>query len=388
MRSRMVIQAVLTVALTFGVGSANSAEEPYKIGMLHSFAGYLSNMGITSRDGLMLAVDEINKRGGVNGRQIKVIVENDESDPAKGVPAAVKLINGEKVLAIVGPARSDITEALGPLAEKGQVVDMTASFILPTTSGYTFATVPSPEEEARVSLEFLKKKGAKTLAILNAIDLWARRLAKAWADEAEKQGIKVVATESYNSATDKNFIPQLSKFKAANAEWMAVTGAGQPAGLILKQKTEIGYTGNVFGSSAFASAGVAPLLQIGGPAAVEGAYFATVPFSVWDTLPKEDPRYKAIVRFREAFKAKYGNYPEPALWWIAQHYDIGMLLAEGIKRAGPNVTGATLKTALEGIKDFHGVVGTFDFSPTRHAGAGASGRVIAQIKNGQVVLVK
>ncbi len=69
-------------------------------------------------------------------------------------------------------------------------------------------------------------------------------------------------------------------------------------------------------------------------------------------------------------------------------YKIGMLLAEGIKRAGPNVTGATLKTALEGIKDFHGVVGTFDFSPTRHAGTAASGQVIAQIKNGQVVLVK
>ena len=84
--------------------------------MLHSFAGCPSNMGGRSRDGLMLAVDEINKRGGVNGRQLKVIVDNDESDTAKGVPTVVKLITGEKVLAIVEPARSGITEALGPMA--------------------------------------------------------------------------------------------------------------------------------------------------------------------------------------------------------------------------------------------------------------------------------
>jgi branched-chain amino acid transport system substrate-binding protein len=131
-----------------GVANANSADEPHKVGMLHSFAGCPSNMGGPSRDGLMLAVDEINKRGGVNGRQLKVIVDNDESDTAKGAPTVVKLITGEKVLAIVGPARSDITEALGPMAERDQVVDMTWSGILPTRGDYmcdyTFLTMPSP----------------------------------------------------------------------------------------------------------------------------------------------------------------------------------------------------------------------------------------------------
>ena len=387
MRIRRVAQAVLTVALSMASYSAYGADEPYKIGMLSSFSGYVANMGLGGRDGLMLAVDEINKRGGVHGRMIKVIPLNDESDATKGVPLAVNLIEGEKVLAVVGPVRSDIVEAIAPMMEKGQVVDMVGSTILPTKHNYAFATAPTPAEEAPVAIAFLKKNGAKSVAILSAIDVWARTLGKAWADEAEKQGLKVVAAESYNSATDKNFIPQLSKFKAANADWILVTGAGPAAGLILKQKAEIGYTANVFGSTVFTVAGISALLQIGGPAAVDGTYFATVPFAVWDTFPPEDTRYKTIAEFREAFKAKYNNYPELSQWWIAQNYDIGMLLAEAIKRTGPNVTGATLKAALESIQDYQGVLGvSFNFSPERHSGG--SGVVVGQIKDGKVALVK
>jgi branched-chain amino acid transport system substrate-binding protein len=387
MRIRKVAQAVLTVMLSIAGYSAYGADEPYKIGMLSSFSGYVANMGLGGRDGLMLAVDEINKRGGVHGRTIKIIPLNDESDATKGVPLAVNLIEGEKVLAVVGPVRSDIGEAVAPMMEKNQVVDMVGSTILPTKHNYAFATAPTPGEEAPVAIAFLKKNGAKSVAILSAIDVWARTLGKAWADEAEKQGLKVVASESYNSATDKNFIPQLSKFKSANADWILVTGAGPAAGLILKQKAEIGYTANVFGSTVFTVAGISTLLQIGGAAALDGTYFATVPFTVWDTFPQEDPRYKTIARFRDEFKAKYNNYPELAQWWIAQNYDIGMLLAEGIKRAGPNVTGATLKAALESIQDYQGVLGvSFSFSPERHSGV--SGVVVGQIKDGKVVLVK
>ena len=387
MTIRRVAQATLTLAMSAASYGAFAADEPYKIGMLNSLSGYAANMGLGGRDGLMLAVDEINKRGGVNGRMIKIIPLNDESDASKGVPLAVNLIEGEKVLAIVGPVRSDIGEAVAPMMEKSQVVDMVCTTILPTKHGYAFATAPTPEEEAPVAIAFMKKQGAKSVAILSALDVWARTLGKAWADEAEKQGIKVVAAESYNSATDKNFIPQLSKFKSVNADWILVTGAGPAAGLILKQKAEIGYTARVFGSTTFPIAGISALVQIGGPAAVDGTYIATVPFTVWDTYPPEDIRNKTIAQFREAFKSKYNNYPDLAQWWIAQNYDIGMLLAEGIKRAGPNVTGASLKAALESIQGHQGVLGvTFNFSPERHSGG--SGVVVGQIKDGKVDLVK
>lgn len=389
MRPRKAVLAAGVVVLgALGwamVGRGLAADEPYKIGYLHSFSGYLANMGTVSRDGFLLAVEEINKQDGLNGRQIKIIMENDESDPSKGVPAGIRLINAERVLAIVGPARSDVTEPMGPIAEKAQVVDMTCSFILPTKGDYTFATVPSPQEEARVALDFLKSKGAKSIGILNAIDLYDKISAKAFADEAEKRWIKVVATESYNAAVDKNFIPQLTKIKAANPEWLTVLGSGAPVPTILNQKAEIGFTAPVLGNLAFTVGGVPPLLKIAGQNA-QGAYLTTLPVAVWETLPKDDPRLKRIVQFRERFKAKYGDYPVMANWWIAQNYDIGFLLANAIKRAGPNPTGVALKTALEGIKNFGGVVGTFSFSPTQHAGA--TGIVIGRIEGERVVLVK
>lgn len=386
MRVRGIAQVALGLALSVAGFNAYAADGPYKIGMLTSMSGYVANMGLGGRDGLMLAIDQINKSGGVNGRSIEVIQMNDESDATKGVPLAVNLIDGEKVLAVVGPVRSDIVEAVAPMMVKAQVVDMVCSTILPTKHDYSFATAPTPGEEAPVAIAFIKKQGAKQVAVLSAIDVWARTLAKAWTDEAEKQGLKVVAAESYNSATDKNFIPQLSKFKAADADWILVTGAGPAAGLILKQKAEIGYTAKVFGSTTFPVAGIPALMQIGGPAAVEGTYFAAVPYSVWDTFPKEDERYKAIAQFRDAFKAKYNRDPEPAQWWVAQNYDIGMLLAEGIKKAGPDVTGAKLKAALESIQGHQGVLGvSYNYSADQHAGV--KGVVVAQIKDGKVELV-
>lgn len=384
MKLRGIAQIALVAAVSLS-SNAFAADE-YKIGMLTSLSGYVANMGLGGRDGLTLAIEQINANGGVNGRKITVIQLNDESDATKGVPLATNLLEGEKVLAVAGPVRSDIVEAVAPMMEKRQVINLVGSTILPTKSEYTFATAPTPEEEAPVAIAFLKKQGAKSVAILSALDVWARTLGKTWADEAQKQGLQVVASESYNSATDKNFIPQLSKFKAANADWILVTGAGPAAGLILKQKAEMGYNAKLFGSTVFPVAGISALLQIGGTAAVEGAYFASVPFSVYETFPKDDPRYQTISKFRDAFKAKYGKDPESAQWWIAQNYDIGMLLAESLKRAGPDVTGPKLKAALESIQGHQGVLGvTYNFGPGRHAGV--SGVVVAQIQDGKVVLV-
>ncbi len=376
--------AAIVVTSPVTLTSAPAAGEPYKIGYLHSFSGYLTNMGTTSRDGFFLAVDEINKQGGVNGRPIQVLVENDESDPAKGIPAAIRLIN-QKVLAIVGPARSDITEPLGPIAEKAQVVDMTDSFLLPTKGTYTFDTVPSPQEEARVAVDFLARTGVKTIGILSAIDLYDKVSGTAWSEEAEKRGIKVTGIEYYNAQVDKNFIPQLTKLKAGNPAWLAILGSGAPVPVILNQKAEIGFTATVLGNMAFSLAGLPPLLKIAGKNA-EGAYLTTLPVAVWRTLPANDPRLKKIVHFRVAFNAKYGAYPVMANWWTAQNYDIAHLLAEAFRRAGSNPTGASLKAALETITDFDGVVGTFTFSPTLHAGA--RGIVIAQIRGGNLILVK
>ncbi len=376
-----LVACALGLVLARGAG----AQGTYKIGYLHSFTGYLGATGAPSRDGFMAAVGEINRKGGVNGRHITVVQENDESDPAKGVPAGIRLMTAEKVLALVGPGRSDVTEALGPIAEKEQVVDMTCSLILPTKGSYTFDTIPKPSEEARAAMGFIKRRGAKTLAIINAIDLYDKTAAKEFADEAVRQGIKVVGFESFNAAVDKNFIPQLTKLRAGNPDWLAVVAAGAPVPLILNQKAEMGFNAPVIGNLTFTVVGLPSLLKIAG-ANAQGAHFVTLPVAVWETLPKDNPQLPKIREFREAYKAAYHEYPVMANWWIAQNYDIAYLLAEALKHAGPNANGASLKTALEGVKDFPGVAGTYTFSAGEHAGA--RGFVVARIEGDRLVLAK
>jgi branched-chain amino acid transport system substrate-binding protein len=366
-------------------GSASFGADDYKLGMLHSFSGYLSPMAAAARDGFQLGVEEVNKRAGANERKLGFVVASDESDASKGVTAAVRLMTSEKVLSIVGPVRSDVAEAMAPLLEKNQVVNMTNSFMLPTTSKYTFTTVPPPDEEARVMTTYMKKQGAKTLSIINSIDLYSKTLTRALTVEAERQGIKVLGNESFNPTVDKSFIPQLSKLKSGNPEWLAVLGGGAPLPVIMKQKGEISFNAKVIGGLGFTTAGVAALIEIGG-AAVEGTHYVTLPITVWDSLPKDHPKLKAIMQYREVYKAKHGQYPDTTQWWTSQNYDIAMLLAEALRRAGPSATGAMVKTALEGIKDFQGVAGTYTFSDTQHAGA--TGLVVAEIRQGKIGLAK
>ena len=103
-------------------------------------------------------------------------------------------------------------------------------------------------------------------------------------------------------------------------------------------------------------------------------------------LFESPPRLPRIVRYRDAFKAKYGSYPVMADWWTAQNYDIAYLLAEALKRAGTSADGAALRAALEGIRNFEGVIGTFSFAAGQHAGA--KGIVIARVEGDRIVLVK
>jgi branched-chain amino acid transport system substrate-binding protein len=381
MKRRTIFRAALSLALALGVATADAADV-YKIGFMHSFSGYLANLGVACRDGFTLAVDEINRKGGINGRKIEVVFENDESDTAKGVPAAIRLINNHKVMAFVGPGRSDVTEALGPIFEKSQIVSMTLSATLPTQNGYTFSGVTPVPEEARLMVDFMKRRNVKSIAVLNAIDVYDKTLGKAVADEAQRQGIKVVATESYNAVTERNFIPQLSKFKVANAEWMVL--AGPLSGMIMKQKGEIGYAGNVLANILFPSQGMESLMQIAGPA-LEGVHFTAMQSSVWDTLPKNDPRFQTTVQFRDQFKTKYSRSPEAEKFSYAQAYDLGMLLAEAIKRAGPDASGPKIKAAMEAIKNFPGANGNYSYSATNHASNG--GMIIARMTKGAVVLV-
>lgn len=373
--------AMILGAFTLGTTGVASAAEPIKIGFLSSFSGYLAGMGTAGRDGFGAAIDEINSKGGINGRQLQAVYENDESETAKGVPAAIRLMNSEKVSAMVGPVRSDVTEALGPMVEKAQIPHITLSFGVPVTHGYSFSAVPSPDDEAKTMVKFLKKQGAKSIVILTALDAYDKGLATAVETNAKAQGIQVLASESYNAATDRNLIPQLSKLKAANADWLVVAGAA--AGTIAKQRGEIGYTGKMLGNLAFLVNGLESQAKIAGDG-LEESYLTATQSQVWNTLPKDSVAYEKANHFRETYKAKYGAYPDADKLNYAAAYDVAMLLAEAIKRAGPDATGPQIKAQLEKIKNFPGANASYTFTPENHANNG--NLLIARVHQGAFVL--
>ena len=378
MSARIVLFGVtLATSLMLSAGAARAADDTYRVGLLHSFSGYLASVGIAYREGFMIGVDEINESGGINGKKIEVFIENDESDTAKGVPAALRLLNNEKVRALFGPGRSDVTEAIGPMVEKAHVVNLTSSVTLPTHHDFTFAASTLPDKEAKLMIDYAKRKGAKSVAVLSAMDFYSKSLGAAIAAEAVRQGIKVAATESYNNATDRNFIPQLSKFKAADADWMFL--AGSLSGLVLKQKGDIGYKAPVTGNVVFTAQGMDSLRQMAG-AELDSASFTAMQLTVWESLPEGGAAAERSRRFIKAFQAKYGRLPEVEKLGYAMGYDQVLMLADAAKRAGPGADGLKLKEAFEATTNFVGANGIYTYSPTVHASN--DGVVIAEIRNG------
>ena len=347
---------------------------PIKIGEFASLTGKEAAFGQSSHKGTVLAIEEINAAGGVLGRQVELISEDNRSTAGESATIVRKLISRDQVVAILGEVASGRSLEAGPICQQNKIPMVSPSSTNPKvteTGDYIFRVCFIDPFQGTVMAKFAKNTlKAKNVALLvdNAA-AYSVGLAKYFREQFTQDGGTVVIEQKFSSG-DKDFKAQLTAIKATQPQAIFVPCYYTEAGLIAVQARQLGLTIPLFGGDGWEAP---ELLQIGG-AAMEGTFYSTH-YSAEDAAP-------AVQEFVKKFKAKFkGEVPDAM---AALGYDSANVLADAMKRAG-TTDGAKVRDALAATKDFEGVTGRTIMDAQRNATKPA---VIITIKGGKFQYVE
>jgi branched-chain amino acid transport system substrate-binding protein len=363
----MVIASLLSACQTQGSG------DKVRIGVFMSTTGTTANFGISSVNGIKMAADEINAAGGINGKPVDLLVQDDRSDASEAATIVTKFVTQDQVHAVIGEVASSRSIAAAPIAQNAKIPMLTPSSTNPevTKKGdFIFRSCfIDPYQGAAIAQFAAKTLGAKTAAIMvDRKNDYSTGLEKVISSIFSRMGGKIVATQSYQEG-DQDFNAQLTSLKGSNPEVIFVPGYYNDVGLIAKQARDKGITVPLIGGDGWDSE---QLYKIGGTA-LNGSYF-TNHYSPFDT----DPR---VVKFVNDYKARYSSTPDAL---AATAYDAANIMFDAIKRS-KSLSGQDIRDALAATNAFPGVTGTVTFNQQRDA---VKPIVMIEIKDGGTYAVR
>ena len=370
---------VLGMALTLlTAGLAWGAAEPIKIGTVVRLS-IGAEHGTPSRRGVEMAVAEVNKAGGINGRPVELIVEDEKDSPAAAVNAVQKLINVDKVVAIVGPMTSGDMMAAGKIANDAKVVAISPTATTPKLSGYGASLCRGCsriDKQAQVLTDYVVKTWKpKTVAIFFSNEPYGKGCADLFTKFFEKNNIKVVATESFMRGS-RDFKAQLTKIKATNPDFLFIPGYTPETAPAAAQARQLGMNQKILG----VYGDMDPVyIQLAG-AAAEGHVIGGEYDENYDT-----PKNAAFKKNYEELVKK--NNDPYNIMFAALHYDAAGVILEGMKKNGPTSEG--IMKFLREVKDYDGVTGKLSFDKNNDVvRAGSEGIYVLEVKNGKYVKVQ
>jgi branched-chain amino acid transport system substrate-binding protein len=377
--------STFTALALAAMAATASAADPIKIGVIGPFTGGSSSMGVSMRDGVRLAADEINKAGGVMGRQLLLVERDDEAKNERGVQISQELINKERVTAAVGYINTGVALASQRFFQEAKIPVMnnvaTGSVIShqfdDQPESYVFRNSAHDRIQAPMIVEeAVGRRGFKKVAILadstNYGQLGREDLEKA----LTAKGMKPVAVEKFN-IKDVDMTAQLLKAKEAGAEAILTYGIGPELAQIANGMTKLGWKVPMIGSWTLSMANYIDNAGPGGEGALMPQTFIQEP-----TTPK---RQSFIINYLRTFKPKNNRMDSPVS--AAQGYDSIYLLAAAIKQAN-STEGPKIRSALEDLKTpVEGVVTTYNrpFTKTDHDAITANIPVMGEVKGQRVV---
>jgi branched-chain amino acid transport system substrate-binding protein len=372
---RILVLASVLLLVTVGLAWG---QEPIKMGtVLRLTIG--AEHGIPSRRGVEMAVDEVNKAGGINGRKVELIVEDEKDSPAAAVNAVQKLINVDKVVAIVGPMTSGSMMAAGKIADDAKVVAISPTATTPKLSGYGASLCRGCsriDKQAEVLIDYVANNWKpKTVGIFFSNEPYGKGCAELFGKFFEKAGIKVVATESFNRGA-RDFKAELTKIKAANPDILFIPGYTPETAPAAAQARQLGMNQRILG----VYGDMDPVyIQLAGKAA-EGHVIGGEYDEDYQT-----PKNEAFKKNYEALVKK--NNDPYNIMFAALHYDAASVILEGMKKNGPTSEG--IRKFIKEVKDFDGVTGKLSFDDNNDVvRAGSKGIYVLEVKNGKYVKVQ
>lgn len=352
---------IFGVSCTKKEGGANTQAAPVTIGEeilfgeFGSMTGDESTFGTSTHKGIMMAVDEVNAKGGVNGKKIRVISYDDQGKSDEAVTVVTKLITQDKVHVLLGEVASSRSIAVAPIAQQYKIPMISPSSTNPkvTQLGDNIFRVCfiDPFQGAVMAKFAINNLNLKKAAIFRDVKAdYSMGLANFFAQEFKKMGGEIVLDVSYSSK-DVDFKPQLTQIRDKKPDVLFVPGYYTEVGLISKQARELNFKGVLLGGDGWDSE---KLTEIGG-ASIVGGYFSNH-YSADDQNP-------AVQNFVKGYQAKYNEIPSGL---AAMGYDAAAVAIDAIKRATEPTTKG-IRDAIAATKNYPGVTGVITLNEERNA---------------------
>ncbi|GAB2766437.1 ABC transporter substrate-binding protein [Sinomonas soli] len=359
-----------------GAKSGSGNESTYDIGVLVSQTGSGAQLGQGELQGAQLAADYVNKKGGVNGHQIKIVSADDKSTPDQALQQARTLIS-QKVAAVVGPSLVGSCQAVAPLMAANGPVDYCLSPAV-NPKGYQWSASATAQALADEAMKYWKSKGITSIAVVSSTDASGTTGASAANAAAKAAGINVTANVTYDPAS-VSVTSQLQQAVAGKPQALVIWSTGTPAGVALKGLQQLGIDLPVMTTDGNLANTFLDRIKDYTPKTL--LIPATRDFW-WNSQPN-GPAADLEKKYHDDFSGKFGSQPD---FGPGVAYDAVLLIAEALKKAG-SADPSAVKTALEGVSDFEGVVGTYNMSANDHRGINASDVKMVQAKDGKFVSV-
>lgn len=351
--------------------SSAASGDTITIGSVTTNSGTAAAYGEAEVKGFELAVSEINAKGGINGKKVKLESMDDKGDATEASNAYNKLAADNNVIAVAGPTISATTAAVAPLADQTKLVTIAPAATSDSieTGNYLFRTCFKDSYQGEVAARFAAEnlKVKKVAVLYGTGDPYSSGVGEAFAKAAEKLGMQVVAKESSSSADDTEYSAQLQKIQASGAELLYAPYYYSVAGpYIIPQARSVGFEGYVMGPDGYDG------LKLTGDKSQYNKTFYTTHYSADDTSNTK------VQDFIKSYKSK--NNAEPNAF-AALGYDTIYMIKQAIEKAGKNATREDVRNAVAGMS-FEGVTGKFTMDKS---GSPTKSVIVLELKDGKPV---
>ena len=351
--------------------SAKASGDSITIGTVTTNSGTAAAYGEAEVKGFELAVSEINAKGGINGKKVKLESMDDKGDATEASNAYNKLAGDNNVLAVAGPTISATTAAVAPLADQSKLVTIAPAATSDSieTGNYLFRTCFKDSYQGEVAARFAAEnlKVKKVAVLYGTGDPYSSGVGEAFAKAAEKLGLEVVDKESSSSADDTEYSAQLQKIQASGAELLYAPYYYSVAGpYIIPQARSVGFEGYVMGPDGYDG------LKLTGDKSQYNKTYYTTHYSA------DDNTNTKVQDFIKSYKSK--NNAEPNTF-AALGYDTIYMIKQAIEKAGKNATREDVRNAVAGMT-FDGVTGKFTMDKS---GSPTKSVIVLEMKDGKPV---
>lgn len=366
-----------------GQGSTAKTGDTINIGAVLDISGPSSSLGIPERDTLLMLADQLNAKGGINGRQVKMVILDNKSDETESVLAVKKLIDSEKVAAIIGSSASGTSLAMVDTVQKEGVplisLATNSKIVEPASDRkWVFKMAQSDAIVANNMINYAKSKGAQKVAMLYMNNAFGDGGKNALTKAAADNGVSIIFEDKFE-ATDKEMSAQLARIKGSDAQAVLIWAIPPSASIVTRNYRELGLNIPLIHSHGIANKN---FLDLAGDAA-NGIVLPVGKIVVAEQLPDSDPQKQALLSYAKDFTAKYNSPPNT---FGGHAWDAFNMVVTAIKEVG--VDRSKIRDSLEKTKNFVGISGVFNMSDKDHNGLDQSSMVMVEVKDGKWTYIK